>query len=437
MPQETTRTEAERVASAPRENARDAWSFVPTLYVAQGLPYFVVNTATTTLFKLLGLSLESIGAWTALLTGPWSAKALWSPLVDASGAKRRWVVATELALALALGVLAWVVDSHATLAPLAIVLALIAILSATHDIACDGLYMLALDEERQARFVGVRSAGFRLAKVLVTGGVVALAGILATRGASVPRAWSLALGATAVLYAALAAWNFFALPRPAADVAARTSSGRTPLAQAFAEWLRTPGIVALFAFIFLYRAGELMLTTIAPVFLIETREKGGAGLSTQSQGLWYGTLGVLALLAGGWLSGVAIARFGLRRCLWPFALSMHAPNLLFAWLAYAQPGEGAIACVVLVEQLGYGLGFSAFMVVLLAYSRRSRWPTSHYAISTGFMGLSGMGASALAGTLAQHLGYAAFFGIVCAAAVPGLLVLALLKIPGAQERAQA
>lgn len=410
---------------------KSPWSFIPTIYVTQGIPYFVVQTTTTTLLTLLKLPLDTIGTWNALAMSPWSAKALWSPFIDRTLTKRRWTIATELALALAIAALALAVDAQPALTALAITLAVIALLSATHDIACDGFYMLALDASAQARFVGIRSAAFRLGRIAITGGVVALAGTLQESGQPIPRAWSLALGAAALATAALALWNLVALPRPTADDngtnAERTHA--TPFVTAFTDWLRTPRVAALVAFIFLYRTGEQMLTTIAPSFLIVSHAEGGAALTPKSQGLWYGTVGVLALLAGGWLSGVAIARFGLRRCLWPFAIAMHAPNLLFVWLALVQPGELAVGGVVLVEQLAYGLGFSSFMVVLLAFSRRAQHPTSHYAISTGLMGLSGMAASKIAGWIAGHWGFAVFFGVVSAAAIPGLITLFLVRLP--------
>jgi PAT family beta-lactamase induction signal transducer AmpG len=153
---------------------------------------------------------------------------------------------------------------------------------------------------------------------------------------------------------------------------------------------------------------------------------GGLGLADEQVGLVYGTIGVAALVVGGILGGILVSRFGLRRCLLPMALCMHAPNLLYAWAAAAQPRMPGIVLVVAVEQLGYGLGFTAYMTALLALSRGTRHSTTHYAISTGLMALSAWIVGRYSGDLVELVGFERFFWIVSGAGFLGLATLPLV-----------
>jgi len=178
----------------------------------------------------------------------------------------------------------------------------------------------------------------------------------------------------------------------------------------------------------LYRFGESMLTKMASPFLLSKIDEGGLGLTTEEVGDALGTVGALALVVGGILGGVLISRAGLRRSLWPMVIAMHAPNLLYAWAAFTQPSRTAVMGVIAVEQLGYGFGFSAYMVYLMFVSRGSRWPTTHYAISTGIMGLAALLAGYVSGDIVKALGFAGFFVVVCVCSIPGMLTLFFIPL---------
>ena len=435
---------------------------MPILYFLQGVPYFAVDTATTILFKRLAVPVDAIGHWSSLLTLPWTLKPLWSPLVDLRAKKRAWIVATQTLVIASIGALARAVPASDAVMWCVVCCASIALFSATHDIACDGFYLLALDERQQAAFVGVRSAAYRLARIFVAGAIVKLAGMLETRFASVPRAWMMALAALAAVYALGVVWSALAVTRPLRDAPVRRESDapvrrgddapvrregeaaiargertrsaqRPPFVEALASYFRQPRIAAVLAFILFYRFGESMLTKMAPAFLLSRRDEGGLGLTTEDVGDALGTIGAIALVVGGILGGWWIARRGLRRSLWPMVIAMHAPNLLYAWAAFAAPSRAAVLAVIGVEQLGYGFGFSAYMVFLMMVSRASRWPTTHYAISTGFMGLAALLAGFISGDLVKALGFGGFFVAVCACSVPGMLTLFFIPLGDANR----
>jgi PAT family beta-lactamase induction signal transducer AmpG len=276
---------------------------------------------------------------------------------------------------------------------------------------------------------------------------VVVAGRLETGLGDVPLAWTLALGATAAVYAGLWAYHRAALPRPAAD-GARTERGAAPGAGAgatagraapgagwlaiFAAYFGRRRIAVIVAFILLYRLGEAMLLKLASPFLLDAREEGGLSLTTAQVGLAYGTVGMACLIAGGIAGGWLIARFGLRRMLWPLALALNVPHAAYLYLAHAQPGPLLAYPLVALEQLGYGLGSTAFMVYLMRVSRGEH-KTSHFAISTGLMALGMMLPGMISGAVQEAVGYPAFFLLVLALGLPGLATLPLLPYVDDEE----
>ena len=409
---------------------RSPWAWIPTLYVGQGLPYVAVMTLAVVLYKNLGLDNTAIALYTSGLYLPWVIKPLWSPLVEWLGTRRSWIVALQAAVALAFGAVALTLPLPAFLQASLAVFWLLAFASATHDIAADGYYLLALPQHSQAAFVGVRSLFYRVAMIGGQGGLVSAAGWWAERSGSVVQAWQGVFALLAALYAVLALWHGWVLPRPAAD---RPGDRSQPLWAAFgstfAAFFRRSDIVLVLAFLLLFRLGEAQLVKLVAPFLLDPRERGGLGLSTAQLGLVYGTVGIAALTAGGVLGGWVISRHGLARWLWPMVAAIHAPNGLFVALAALQPDSVAlITVVVAAEQFGYGFGFAAYlMFMILVADGPSK--TAHYALCTGFMALGMMLPGLVSGWLQQQLGYPLFFAWVCACTLPSVWLAARLRIP--------
>ena len=420
------------------------WRWIPTLYFGQGIPYVVVMTLSVVLYKNLGVSNTDIALYTSWLYLPWVIKPLWSPLVDLLGRKRGWIVGLQFTLGAALASVALTLPLATFWQASLAVFWLMAFASATHDIAADGFYMLALPQRQQAAFVGVRSTFYRLAMIAGQGGLVMLAGALAQRGGGTPAAvvdgWRAVFWLLAGGFIAAAAWHAWALPRPAADTLAPRRAGlvRESLA-VFAAFFRRADVGRILAFLLLYRLAEAQGLKLVTPFLLDGREAGGLALGTPAVGLAYGTVGVAALTLGGLLGGWVISRRGLKALLLPLMVCMHAPNLLFVALASWQPQSVAVVSAALaVEQFGYGFGFTAYMVFMLMVAEGGRpghpHQTAHYAICTGFMALGMMLPGMVAGWLQSQLGYTAFFGWVCLATLPSFVAAALVKIDPAYGR---
>ncbi|MFN8650348.1 MAG: MFS transporter [Gemmatimonadales bacterium] len=409
------------------------WRWVPSLYLSEGLPYVVVMTVAVVLYKNLGISNTDIALYTSWLYLPWVVKPLWSPLVEVLGQKRRWVVLLQLAIAAALAAVAFALPGPTAFRATLAVFWVMAIASATHDIAADGFYLLALPPHAQAAFVGVRSTFYRLAMITGQGGLVYLAGRLTDSTGSAAKAWGLVFTGTAAAFAALALYHAWALPRPAADREPREGPVWAGFAESFATFFRQPGIGRILAFLLLYRFAEAQLLKLVTPFMLDAREAGGLGLKTQDVGVAYGTVGVSALVLGGLLGGWLISRTGLKRVLWPLMLCMHLPNLVFVALAVWQPAHlPLVSAAVALEQFGYGFGFTAYLVFMLMVAAgpggTSAYKTAHYALCTGFMALGMMLPGMWAGWLQDQLGYTGFFLWTCAATLPSFGAAALIRI---------
>ncbi|MBN1478689.1 MFS transporter [candidate division KSB1 bacterium] len=402
---------------------RSPWLFIPTLYFIEGLPYILINSVSIYMFKSFGVSNQVVGL-TSIIMLPWVLKMLWSPVVDMYSSKRSWAVCCQLVLGCCFFGVVFAVHLPIFLLSVVAILIGAAFVSATHDIAADGYYMLALDKTKQAFFVGIRSTAYRIA--MLAGGLIAtFAGILEQKTANIPLSWSIAYGVMAVIL--VLAFFFHRWYLPVAEARRGTSNERLPFAEAFKSYFQQEKIVAILLFILLYRLGEAVLARMAIPFLLDPVANGGLGFSTAQTSLMRDVFGLSGLIVGGILAGWLIARFGLKKCIWPMALALNLPNVGYLYLAWAQPGLSVVYPIVVIEQFGYGVGFTAFMVFLM-YIAKGPYKTSHYAISTGFMALGLMLPSMASGVLQNLLGYVHFFLLVLILTIPGFILLLFIPL---------
>lgn len=405
------------------------WLWVPTLYFAEGIPYFVVNSISVIMFNRMGMPNGQMALLTSLLYLPWVVKPLWSSFVDVIRTKRWWVTSMQILISACFILLALTIPSR-TYSLILILFWITAFASATHDIAADGFYMLALSESEQSFFVGVRSTFYRLATVFGQGVLVVVAGLLEVRMGDIPAAWACTLLVTALIFSAVTLWHLFFLPRPESPAAASQSPALIVkgLGQSFCTFFRKPGVPVAMVFLLLYRLPEAFLVKMLNPFMLASVEEGGLGLSTAQVGVVYGTAGIAALTIGGILGGMAVSKWGLKKCLWPMALSLAVPSLAFIGLSIFQPSSiWVTAFFICLDQFGYGFGFTAYMLYMIYFSR-GEFKTSHYSLCTAFMALSMMLPGLVAGYLQEFLGYTGFFIMVGVCCLVTVGVTFLLKI---------
>jgi PAT family beta-lactamase induction signal transducer AmpG len=413
-----------------KSDVRSPWSWVPSLYFAEGIPYVMVMTVSVIMYKKLGVSNTDIALFTSWLYLPWAIKPLWSPFVDIFGTKRRWIVITQLLISCALLGIAFTVSLPHFLVLTLSVFGLLAFCSATHDIAADGFYMLGLSQQHQSAFVGIRSTLYRLAMITGQGLLVVLAGTLEPH-IGIASAWSITFGVTALMFASLFFYHRYILPHPESDHAALNTSSQhiwSEFSKTFVLFFKRKEIWSILAFLFFYRFAEAQLVKLVQPFLLDAREKGGLGLTTSEVGIAYGTVGIIALVIGGLLGGYVISKKGLKWWLWPMVIIMHFPDLVFVYLSHAQPASFLLINIaVAFEQFGYGFGFTAYTMFMI-YISRGEYKTAHYAICTGIMALGMMLPGMISGALQEWLGYKIFFVWVMLSTIPGFLVAALVSI---------
>ncbi|HEX3602157.1 MAG TPA: hypothetical protein VHU84_18535 [Lacipirellulaceae bacterium] len=599
------------------DHGNGPWWWVPSLYFAQGVPYVVVMTVAVIMFKRLGVGNTQIALYTSWLYLPYAIKPLWSPLVQRIGTRRSWVVVMQLFVAAGLACAALAIPLDSFLRWSLVALASVTICSATHDVAADGFYLLALTSHQQAWFVGIRSTAYRFAMITGQGLLVMLAGALESstglpvievpvaatahdsaavefapesfhpidtassqridssqpkyeisfrgqnsdtvesvkkavhdwnvahgfypapeeqskkdkaewleklegfirehfgdkewhaatndragdvavvmlrlaqpippgeqqvvqfgrsggdknfdvvegerfvvtetnwnqpfaavvqvdpkldqessarfevRSGNLQFAWSTTFFVIAGVFLAFCIYHYYALPRPVADTIATTEGGAATggieaFLVPFADFFRKPRVVAIIAFLLLYRFPEAQLGKLTTPFLLDMREAGGLALTTSEVGMIYGTVGVALLVLGGLIGGFVVARGGLGLCLWPMALAIHLPNLAFLVLAYWQPeSRWFITAAVAVEQFGYGFGFTAYMLYCV-FAATGKHQTVHYALCTGLMAVGMMIPGMWSGWLEDLIGYRHFFVWIMLAMIPSLLAVAFI-----------
>lgn len=404
--------------------------WIPILYFAQGLPYTVVMAASVIMYKRLGVSNAEIALYTSLLNLPWVIKPLWSPIVDVLHTKRHWILWMQAFIVAGLAAIGSLVLAESSLPWTLLLFVLLAFASATHDIAADGYYMLALSPHDQAWYVGIRSTCYRIAMVIGQGVFVVLAGYLEGRLESPATAWSIAFLAMAACYGVLFMCSLAVLPRYEIEAAASYSWREiaTAIDEVFRSFFQKPQIVRIIAFLMLYSFSGAQLARLEGPFLLDSRAVGGLELTTIQTGFLDGTVGVVLLLAGGIFGGIAAARFGLKACLWWMALAINVPKGVFLWLAVAQPeSPWLIGLAIAIEQFGHGFGFAAFLLYML-YVARGDHETAHYAICTGFMSLGLMLPGMWSGQLQALWGYQQFFAWVLLATIPSFLVTYMIPL---------
>ena len=415
------------------------WLWVPTLYFAEGIPYFIVNNISLVMFKNMGMPNGMLAFYTSLLYLPWVIKPLWSPFVDIIKTKRWWILAMQILMSAAMLLLPFLLPQESgeaiSSSPLFFVTLIIfwitAFASATHDIAADGFYMLGLTPNEQSLFVGIRSTFYRLSSIFGQGVLVVIAGLLERSTGDIPKAWSLTLLISAVIFAVITLWHTFRLPAPASDTPRINTSANEiflEFRRTFATFFKKKGIWIAMLFMLLYRLPEAFLVKMMNPFLLDSMAEGGLGLSTEAVGVVYGTVGVAALTVGGILGGIAASRWGLKKALWPMAMSLTLPCLSFVFLAAFQPENiWIIGSCVALDQFGYGFGFTAYMLYLIYFSE-GEFKTAHYSLCTAFMALSMMLPGMVAGYIQEAVGYTNFFIFVMICCLVTVLVTMTVKV---------
>lgn len=418
--------------------------WVPSVYFAMGLPFVALSLVSVIMFADLGIDKAKITFWTSLLILPYSLKPLWSPLLEIYRTKKEFVVVTQMLSGICFGLIAFLLPVSNSFAFVIAMMGVIAVSGATHDIATDGIYLTALDKQTQARYIGWQGAFYNLAKVLANGGLVGLAGVLInyfeTRSPehAATYAWMIIMGLIGALLVGLSLYHWVVLPlgSKSEDVPESFRQSMQSLWQVFKDFFTKKHIWYYILFIICYRLTEGFAVKMVPLFLKDIRDIGGMGLTNQSIGLIYGTLGTLAFIVGSILGGYYIAHFGLRKVLFSLVCIFNIPFAVYFLLAHFQPeciwiiGSGLV-----MEYFCYGFGFVGLTLFMMQQVAPGKHSMAHYAFASGIMNLGFMIPGMISGKIYQLVGYEVFFIIALLMAVPSFLLTYFLPFsyPDKQE----
>jgi PAT family beta-lactamase induction signal transducer AmpG len=414
-------------AAAP--TYRNPWSWVPTSYFAEGIPFALVIWVAGTMFKDLGHSDGQITLATASVGIAWSLKPFWAAFLDMYRTKKFFVLLMEVLMAaLLIGIsLALPLPNYfqITIA----VLWVMAFASATQDICVDGVYITTLDEQKQAAFIGVQGVFWNVGRIFATAAIVWSAGSLKEDHHLSPQAaWGWSLGLAAATLALLAVYHWFVLPT--GSIVKRPESAGEVARTFFDTWVdffRKEKIWGMLLFVLLYRLGEGLLLIEGPLFLQASPEMGGIGLTLKEKGIIDGTISTFISLFAGLLGGAFMAKYGLKRnTLFFMALCLNLPHVTFIVLSQlAGPGHTlslwTVGTLVSIEKFGYSFGFVANMLYMMQQISPGKYHMTHYAFANSLMNLTLVPTQMISGPLADHLGYKTYFIVVMFAAIPSLL----------------
>ena len=412
------------------------WAWVPSSYLAEGIPFAMVIWVAGTMFKDLGRDDGEITLATASIGLAWSLKPFWAAFLDMFKTKRFFVLGTEYLMGVLLAGIALLVQMPDSFWLIIAGLWVLAFTSATQDICVDGVYITSLDARQQASWIGIQGMAWNVGRIFATALIVWVAGALQEDvGLAARAAWSYALMLSGAAMASLGLYHTFVLP-----------TGSTPhrpqntreIVDTFLDTIRDffqkKSIWGMLIFVFLYRSGEGFLLVEAPLFLQAAAQEGGVALTLKEKGLIDGTISSIVSILGGISGGAFIARYGLRRMLFFMALCLNVPHLCFVVLSQAAasgvaPSFMTIATLVTIEKFGYSFGFVANMLYMMQQIAPGKYHMTHYAFCTALMNLVLIPTQMASGPLADWLGYQTFFIFVMLASVPSILAAWFAPFP--------
>ncbi len=399
-------------------------SWIPTTWLAMGLPFVALAASSSIMYKNMGISDTKIAFWTSLVMLPWTLKPLWGPVLEMFKTKKFFVYTTQIFTGCLFGLVAISLQLPNFFAISIAVFFIIAISGATHDMAADGVYLNELTPKLQAEYVGWQGAFYNIAKVLSGGLLVYLAGELEKKW-GIANAWMTVMGCYGIIMIVLGLYNMKALPTGGVTKKVHSvKEGFDTLKDVMITFFQKKNIWISLCFIVFYRFAEGQAIKITPLFFKATRAEGGLGLSTSQIGILYGVFGAIAFVLGSISAGYFTAKKGLnRKTLLILCAFFNIPFAAYAYLAITLPiNVNIIGAAVAIEYFGYGFGFVGLILFIMQQIAPGRYKMAHYAIAGGLMNLGFMFPSMVSGFVSDYLGYKDFFIWVLVATIPAFLI---------------
>ncbi len=422
---------------------RSPWTFVPTLAFILGLGIAVVQLVYRLIYKSMGISNEAIGVLT-LLGLPIAFNVVIAPFVDSVSTKRKWLILTQYAVILCLGLLAvsMILDDYVF--PISVgLLSLLSLLIGVFAVPQGGFYVDALTKKEQGFFVGINTASIRLGLIIVTGFLVMVSGKFGEQTGKMEYGWAMFFGLCTVVTLMITLWHQFVLPYPPKVV----ESEKPKYFVVFQEFFAQKQVLVFVVFILIYRLGEGLLATMAEPFLLDGFDEGGMGMRVSDVAFMRGTLGMVSSIVGGLIAGFFLKSKHYKGMILVLAACMTGPNIFYVWLAHYQPTEvtqldfsflpglfGSDAqwiyalnlkaqLTIIAEQFGYGMGYAAFLFVVFRIASESKYRATTISIAMAIQNVGWTLSGVVSGFIQARFGYTWLFILSIILSVPGFLLL--------------
>ncbi len=420
-------------SKAPRQRHPLFW--VPSLYLAMGIPNATVSIVSAIMYKNLGYSNETIALYTSQMYLPWVLKPIWAPFLEPYLSKRSWVLTMEFLMAAALGLVAFSLPLSGFFRLSLAFFWITGFASATQDIAADAVFMTTLHPKEQAKYAGVQGMCWNAGSVLTSGLLVTLTGRLHDgMHYGWITAWMAIIGFIAVSLALCGVWHLRVLPpgEPSHLKGRGLKSAFLSLEETWVSFFRKDQIWMMLLVVFMYRFGEGFIERFGQLFLMDSRAVGGLGLSNTAIGNLYGSLGTIGFIAGALLGGFFAARMTLRRSFVWLAIALNVPHLTYYYLSVAMPHSLAvIGTVVTLEKFAFGFGSVGHMLYMMQQIAPGNFKMSHYAFATGVMAATKWGTGTISGFVydAVSRSYPHFFLVVVLLSIPPVVLAKFAPFP--------
>ncbi|MCH6256961.1 MFS transporter [Puniceicoccaceae bacterium K14] len=415
-----------------KTSKRNPLWWIPTAYIAEGIPFAMVIWVAATMFKDLGHSDGEITLALGSIGIAWSLKPFWAAFLDMWKTKKFFVLTMEFLMAGLLVVLALSLPLANYFQVIVAVLWVFAFASATQDICVDGVYLTSLDKKQQAAFVGVQGASWGTGRLF---GVFVVVAVAAKFGGGEKSSWMIALCVAGAVMLALGIYHIFMLPK--GSLSERPKSGNEILEtlwDTLKDFFQKKSIIGMIIFILLIRCSEGLLLVLGPLFLQAPLSEGGVGLTLGEKATLDGVIGTILGISGGILGGLFISKFGLKKTFFFMALCVNMPNVCYIIMSQTVSAESPlafsnVAVLYSIEKFGYSFGYVATMLYMMQQVSPGRFHMTHYAFCTAIMNLVLVPTQALSGVLSDHLGYKDYFIFVMIATIPSLIAAKMAPFP--------
>lgn len=398
-------------------------------YFAMALTSTMLVSVSTIMLKNIGMSNAEATAYSSLFYIAYAIKPLFSPIVEMFKNKKFFVISAQTIICMLFIFASFLFESADDINSILFVFGCMSIFGMLQDVATDGVFITSLNTKEQSKSSGFACFSWCMGSIAASGLMVSLAGIVhdsspenySLDASSWVEPWRVVLLTVGIIMALVCFFNRRYLPLGSQSKAQIKSLAcvQKNIFQTFSAFFNKKYIISMICFVFFYRLSEGFVDKVYPLFLIDTVENGGLGLSNTALGILNGGIGLGAFLLGSILGGILVSKHGLKSTLLLLCCAVNLPNVAFLLMAISNTQNLYLISVAIgVEKFFYGIGATGHMLYMMQQLSPGKFQTAHFAFGTGLLSLCMWATGTVSGLIEGHLGYVNYFWFVLFATIP-------------------